>query len=165
MCPFTPSSWQKFAEFKRNLGEGERKKIHKVPSLQILRFIADFPILQSCQPTTVPEWNYLQKPHGLSHRASSDDVTRDLCAAACCLQNSWRQNPSFLIVNSWQDLGSRIVWHNLLSAPNKRTGGVQWGMLLFLSSAPCARSCCWDVLTQSHQHETVQFFLYHINQK
>lgn len=123
------------------LEKGRGKKIHKEQSLQVLRFIADFPILQSCQSTAVPEGDYVQKPHGLSHHASSDDVTRDLCAAACCLQNSWRQNPSFLILNSWQDLGSDIVWYSLLSASNKETGGIQWGMLLFLSSVPCARSC------------------------
>lgn len=88
----------------------------------------------------------------------------EACVAACRLQNSWRQNPSFQILNLWQDLGSDIVWYDLLSASNKKnTGGIQWGMLLFLSLVPCARSCYWVVLTQSHQHETVQFFLYHIN--
>lgn len=99
---------------------GRGKKMHKEPSLQILRYIADFPILQSCQTTAVPEGDYFQKPHGLSHHVSSDDMTTDLCAAACCLQNSWRQNPSFLILNSWQDLGFDIVWYNLLSASNKK---------------------------------------------
>lgn len=151
MSPSPPSSWQKFAEFKRNRGEWEKKKIHKEQSLQILRFIADFPILQSCQPAAVPEGDYLQKPHGLGHRASSDDVTRDSCAGACCLQNSWRQNPFFLILNSWQDLGSGIVWFNLPSASNKKTGDIQWGMLLFLSSVPCARRV---VLRGSHRAES-----------
>lgn len=75
------------------------------------------------------------------------------------------KNPSLLIPNSWQDLGSDIVWYNLLTASKQRNRGIQWGMLLFLSSVPCARSCSWEVLTQSHQHETEQFFLYHINQK
>lgn len=80
--------------------------MHKEQSLQILRFIADSPILQSCQTAAVPEGDYLQKPHGLSHCANSDDMTRDLCVAACCLQNSRRQNPSFLILHPWQDLES-----------------------------------------------------------
>lgn len=159
-----PSSWQKLAEFKRNLSEWERKKIHKEQSLQILRFIADFPLLQSCQTATVPEGDYLHKPLGLSPCASSDNMmTRDLCVAACCLQNSWRQNPSFQILNLWQDLGSDIFWYDLLSASNKtkqNSGGILWGMLLFLSLVPCARSCYWVEFTQSHQHEIVQFFLF-----
>lgn len=131
MSPSTPSSWQKFTEFKRNLGKWEKKKIHKEQSLQILRFIADFPILQSCQPAAVPEGDYLQKPHGLSHCASSDDVTRDLCAAACCLPNRWRQNPSFRILNSWQDLVSDSIWYNLLSASNKKKWGHPVGNAAF----------------------------------
>lgn len=111
MCSSTPSSWQKFAEFKRNLRKRERKKIHTEQPRQILRFIADFPVLQSCQTTAVPEGDYLQTPHGLGHHVSSDDVTRDLCAAACCLRNSWRQksippDPEFMA-------GSGL-WHCLV---------------------------------------------------
>lgn len=164
MSPSIPSSWQKFTDFKKNLGEKE-EKTHKEHELQTLRFIAHFPIWQSCQPTTVPCGNYLQKPHGLYHCASSDNVTTDLRAAACCLLNSWKQRPSFLILNSRQDPGSDIVWYNLLSAFNKRTGGIQWGTPLFLSSIPSARSCYWEVLTQSHRHEAKQIFFYHINWK
>lgn len=125
------------------------------------------PIWQSCQPTTVPCGNYLQKPHGLHHCANSDNVTTDLRAATCCLLNSWKQleSPSFLIQNSQQDPGSDTVWYDLLSDFNKRSGGIQWGMLLFLSSIPCARNCYWEVLTQSHRHEAKQIFFYHINRK
>lgn len=154
--PPADKNWQSSREKSQRMGE---KKIHKEQSLQILRFIADFPFLKGCQTATVPEGDYLHKPFGLSPCASSDNMTRDLCVAACCLQNSWRQNPSFQILNL------HIVWYDLLSTSNKKkaTGGIQWGMLLFLSLSPCARSCYWVVLTQSHQHDTVQFFLYHIN--
>lgn len=167
--PSTPSRWPKFTDFKSNLGEWEAEKIHKQQALQTLRFIADFPIWQSCQPTAVPGGNYLQKPRGLGYCASSDDVTTDLCTAACCSQNSWKQSPSFLILKSRQDLGSDVVWYNLLSAFNSKkktkTGSIQWGTLLFLSSVPCAKSCYWEVFAQGQWHETAQLFLYHINQK
>lgn len=120
-------------EKSQRMGE---KKIHKEQSLQILRFIADFPFLQSCQTATVPEGDYLHKPLGLSPCASSDNMmTRDLCVAACCLQNSWRQNPSFQILNLWQDLGSDIFWYDLLSASNKtkqnKTAGASCGECCF----------------------------------
>lgn len=121
MCSSTPSSWQKFAEFKRNLRKRERKKIHTEQPWQILRFIADFPVLQSCQTTAVPEGDYLQTPHGLGHHVSSDDVTRDLCAAACCLRNSWRQK------SSWSRIHGRIWALTLFGTtcwqlPNKERG-------------------------------------------
>lgn len=146
---------------------GGKKTPHKEQSLGILRFIAAFPILQSCQTAAVPERDYLQMPHGFSHHASSDDVTRDLWATAWGLRNGWKQNPSFPILNSCQDLGSDILWYNLLSASKKKkkSGSIWWRTQLFLISVPCARSCYWEVLAQSHQCEIVQFVPYHINQK
>lgn len=105
MYPSTPSGWQKSVVFKWKPGEWERGKNAQRAITTDTEVYCWFPSLQSCQTATVPGWDYLQKPH-VSHFASSDDMTRDLCVAACCLQNSWRQNPSFLIPNSWQDLES-----------------------------------------------------------
>lgn len=143
--PSTPSRWQKFTDFKRNLGEWEAEKIHKQQALRTLRFIADFPIWQSCQPTAVPWGNYLQKPRGLSHCASSDDVTTDLCAAACCSQNSWEQSPSCLILKSRQDLGSDVVWYNLLSAFNNNKK-IKWEHPVGNAAFPEFSSLCKKLL-------------------
>lgn len=142
---------------------GEEKN-HKVQSLQILRFIADFPFLQSCQTATVPEGDYLHKPLGLSPCASSDNLTRDLCGSLLLTEQleakSVLPDPDFM---AGSGLWHCLVWPAVRFKQKKPTGGIQWGLLLFLSLVPCARSCYWVVLTQGHQHETVQFFLYHIN--
>lgn len=114
--PPADKNWQSSREISVN---GREKKSQRETATDI-EIYCWFSFLQSCQTATVPEGDYLHKPLGLSPCASSDNMARDLYVAACCLQNCWRQNPSIQILNLWQDLGSDIVWSDLLSASNNK---------------------------------------------
>lgn len=161
MYPSTPSGWQKSVVFKRKLGEWERGKNAQRAITTDTEFIADSPF---CKAVKLPQFQ-----DGIISRSpmSVTVPAQTTWLETCVWQLAAYRTVGDKIHPSWSRIHGRI-W-SLTVQPAVSFQQKNWrhpvGMLLFLNSVPSARSCYWEVLTQSHQHETVQFFLYHINQK
>lgn len=164
MCSSTPSSWQKLVEFKRNLSKWERKKFTKSNHYRYWDLLLIFPF---CKSVKLPQFQ--KGIISTSPLASVPVPVQTTWLETCVWQLAAYRTVGVKIHPSRSWIYGRIWGLTLFSMTccllqtKKNPGGIQWGMLLFLSLVPCARSCYWVVLTQSHQPETVQFFLHHIN--
>lgn len=114
--PPADKNWQSSREISAN---GRGKKITKCNHYRYWDLLLIFPF---CKAVKLPQFQkgIISTSPLASVPVPVQTTWLETCVAACCLQNSWRQNPSFQIPTLWQDLGSDIVWYDLLSASNKK---------------------------------------------